>query len=70
VFYDRGTPARLKRAFEQAGFRDVSVEVTWAQPGYFEPVFPAFLLYSVAEWLVRSLRIRSLASYMVVRAVR
>jgi SAM-dependent methyltransferase len=70
VFYDRGTPSRVKRAFEQAGFRDVSVEVTWAQPGYFEPVFPAFLLYSVYEWLVRSLRIRSLAAYMVVRAIR
>ena len=70
VFYDQGTPARLRRAFEDAGFRDVRVQVTWAQPGYFETVFPAFLLYSLYECVVRTLRLRTLAAYVVVTATR
>jgi ubiquinone/menaquinone biosynthesis C-methylase UbiE len=68
VHYDQGTPDQLKAAFEAAGLRDVSVEVTWAQPEYFEPVFPVFILYSLYEWVTRRLQIRSLAAYMVLRA--
>jgi len=70
VHYDQGTPARMRRAFEAAGFRDVSVEVTWAQPGYFEAVYPLFLLYTAYEAIVRRLRVRPLAAYMVVQATR
>jgi len=70
VHYDQGTPAQMQRAFEAAGFRDVSVEVTWAQPGYFEAVYPLFLLYTAYEAIVRRLRVRPLAAYMVVQATR
>jgi SAM-dependent methyltransferase len=70
VHYDQGTPARMRRAFIDAGFHDVTVEVTWAQPGYFEAVYPLFLLYSVYEMVVRRLGIEALAAYMIVRAVR
>jgi SAM-dependent methyltransferase len=70
VHYDQGTPDRLQAAFEAAGLRDVSVEVTWAQPEYFQSVFPVFVLYSVYEWITRRLQIRSLAAYMVLRAWR
>jgi ubiquinone/menaquinone biosynthesis C-methylase UbiE len=68
VHYDQGTPEQLRRAFEAAGLRDVSVEVTWAQPGYFEPIFPVYVVYSLYEWITRRLQIRSLAAYMVLRA--
>ena len=68
VHYDQGTPDQLKATFEAAGLRDVSVEVTWAQPEYFESFFPVFILYSLYEWITRRLQIRSLASYMVLRA--
>ena len=70
VHYDSGTPAQIERAFRQAGFREVEVRVTWAQPGYFEPVFPIFLIYSIYEVIVRRLGLRQLAAYMVVEAKR
>ncbi len=70
VHYDQGTPDRLRRAFEAAGFHDVQVEVTWAQPEYFEPVFPLFLIYSLYEAAIRTLRLRPLAAYMVIHATR
>jgi ubiquinone/menaquinone biosynthesis C-methylase UbiE len=68
VYYDQGTPDRMERAFRDAGFDDVSVQVTWAQPDYFTHFYPVFLLYAGYEALVRRLGIRRLASYMVVRA--
>ena len=70
VHYDQGTPRGVQRAFEAAGFRDVNVEVTWAQPEYFEPIFPVFVLYAAYEMAVRRLGLRSLASYMFVRATK
>lgn len=70
VFYDQGTPHRIERAFRDAGFRDVSVQITWAQPDYFNHFYPIFVLYLAYEALVRSLRIRPLASYMVVTGVK
>lgn len=70
VHYDRGTPRGIAKAFRDAGFREVSVEVTWAQPGYFEPVYPAFLLYAIYEAVVRRMRVRRLAAYMIVDAKR
>jgi SAM-dependent methyltransferase len=68
--YDRCDPPGLERAFREAGFREVRTEVTWAQPGYFEHVFPLFLLTSAYEALVRRLGLRRLAAYTAVRAVR
>lgn len=70
VFYDQGWPAAIERVFCDAGFRDVSVEVTWAQPGYFEAIYPLFLLHAVYEWTMRRLGLRRMAAYMVVRATR
>ena len=70
VHYDRGTPDQIERVFRESGFTDVSTQVTWAQPEYFEPLFPLFVIYSVYEALVRKLRLRSLASYIVVYARR
>jgi SAM-dependent methyltransferase len=70
VFYDQGTPDRLRRAFEDAGFRHVEVEVTWAQPGYFDMLLPVFLAYSVYEFLARTLKLMPLAAYIAVYAER
>lgn len=70
VCYDQGTPRQLGRAFESADFRDVTVEITWAQPGYFEPIFPLYLIYALYEFVVRTLRLRTLAAYSFLRATR
>jgi len=70
VHYDQGTPKRLGRAFADAGFTDVTIEVTWAQPEYFEAIFPLFVTYALYEMTVRTLGIRALAAYVVVRATR
>lgn len=70
VHYDRGHPAALEQTFRDAGFGDVEIEVTWAQPGYFEAAYPLFVLHAGYESVVRRLRVRRLAAYMVVRAHR
>ena len=70
VLYDHCDPAAIEGLFTEAGFRDVSVDVCWAQSGYFEPVPPLFLLTSLYEWVVRRLGIRRLAAYMIVSATR
>jgi ubiquinone/menaquinone biosynthesis C-methylase UbiE len=70
VYYDKGHPAALEQVFRSVGFQDVEVEVTWAQPGYFEAVYPLFLLHAGYEWIVRHLHARRLAAYMVVLARR
>jgi ubiquinone/menaquinone biosynthesis C-methylase UbiE len=70
VHYDQTDPVALKRLFEQAGFRDVRVRWTAAQADYFKVVFPAFLLVAAYQTLVRVLRLKRLAAYVVVDAVR
>jgi len=70
VFYDHCHPAALEGLFTEAGFREVSVEVCWAQSGYFEPVPPLFLLTSLYDWIVRRLAFRRLAAYLIVSATR
>ena len=70
VFYDRAWPAAVETAFREAGFRTVDVEVTWAQPGYFEQFYPLFLVYALYEQVVRRLRLRRLASYLLITAER
>lgn len=70
VVYDNCWPQALEQAFKSAGFREVRCEITWACPGYFEAVFPLFVLHAIWEWSVRRLRIRRLAAYTVVCAVR
>ena len=68
VHYDQAWPQAMERTFREAGFRNVTVEVSWAQPGYFEAVYPLFLLHAAYEAVVRRLDLRRLAAYMVVRA--
>lgn len=70
VHYDHCYPQALEKEFRAAGFSKVETTITWAQPGYFEPVYPVFLLHAVYEWTVRHLRLRKLAAYTVVRATR
>jgi SAM-dependent methyltransferase len=70
VVYDHCYPQALEREFSAAGFSRVQTWVTWAQPGYFEAAYPAFLLHAIYEWTVRRLRLRRLAAYVVVRATR
>lgn len=70
VHYDHCHPAALRSVFEDMGWREVSIDVTWAQPGYFEAVYPLFLAHAAYEWVARHLRLDALASYMLVRAER
>jgi SAM-dependent methyltransferase len=70
VVYDSCWPQALERSFKNAGFREVQSEITWACPGYFEAVFPLFVLHAIWEWAARKLRIRRFAAYTVVLAVR
>jgi SAM-dependent methyltransferase len=70
VVYDHCYPQALEKEFRAAGFSRVESWVTWAQPGYFEAVYPAFLLHALYESAVRHLRLRKLAAYTVVRATR
>ena len=50
VHYDHCYPSAMRRAFLDAGFRDVAIVTTSAQPGYFEAVFPLFLVTSLYEF--------------------
>jgi SAM-dependent methyltransferase len=70
VHYDSCHPDGIERAFREAGFREVELTWCWAQPGYFEHVYPLFLGHALYERAVRKLSLRRLASYMVVRATR
>jgi SAM-dependent methyltransferase len=70
VVYDHCYPQALEREFRKAGFSQVESWITWAQPGYFEAVYPVFLLHALYEWTVRRLGLRKLAAYTVIRATR
>jgi SAM-dependent methyltransferase len=70
VCYDHCYPRALESEFRSAGFSQVDLWITWAQPGYFEALYPLFLMHAAYEWLVRHLKMRPLAAYTIVRAVR
>lgn len=70
VFYDHGHPRDLERVFVAAGFRQVEIECTWDQTAYFHAFFPLFLAVLLYQRLAKLLRLRVLASYVIVRAVR
>ncbi len=70
VRYDSCVPHTMQSLFRAAGFQDVEVVVCWSQSGYFLPIFPLYLVVAAYQWLVRRLRIESLAAYMIVRATR
>jgi SAM-dependent methyltransferase len=70
VHYDHTDPIALERLFREAGFREVRVTWTAAQADYFKAFLPAFLAVALYQTLVRALRIRRLAAYVVVDARR
>ncbi len=70
VHYDDGHPAAMERRFVGAGFSRVDTECTWDQAGYVHPVFPLFLVVLAYQRLVAAMRIRLLASYVIIRAER
>lgn len=70
VHYDHCYPQALEKEFLNAGFSIVETSITYAQPGYFEAMYPLFILHAIYEWAVRHLRLRRLAAYTVVRAIR
>ena len=70
VRYDHCYPQALERDFSAAGFSGFQIQYTWSCGGYFMAIFPLFLLHALYEQAVRRLRIRLLAAYMIVRAVR
>jgi ubiquinone/menaquinone biosynthesis C-methylase UbiE len=70
VFYDHGHPRELERVFSSAGFREVDIEYTWDQTAYFHAFFPLFLLVLFYQRLAELCRLRILASYAIVRAIR
>jgi ubiquinone/menaquinone biosynthesis C-methylase UbiE len=68
VFYDRCYPSGIEESLERHGFRDVRIEVSYNQTGYFAAFFPAYLLCVLYESIVRRLGLRNLAAYMLVVA--
>jgi ubiquinone/menaquinone biosynthesis C-methylase UbiE len=70
VHYDHCYPQALEAEFRKAGFSTVESWITWAQPGYFEAIYPLFVLHALYEWTIRHLRLRKLAAYTVIRATR
>jgi ubiquinone/menaquinone biosynthesis C-methylase UbiE len=70
VFYDHGHPRDLERMFSGAGFSEVQVECTWDQAAYFHAFFPVFVVVLFYQRLAEACRLRFLASYAIVRAVR
>lgn len=70
VYYDHCYPSALEREFRAAGFSDVQMDVSWACEAFFVGVYPIYLLHAAYEQIVRRLRIRNMAAYMIVKAVR
>ena len=70
IHYDHCFPPALEREFEAAGFAQVEVKVTWACSGYFSPIYPLYIFHALYEQIVRRLRLRRLAAYALVKAVR
>lgn len=70
VHYDHCYPNALDREFRGAGFSDVQLDVSWACESFFIGVYPIYLLHAAYEQVVRRLRIRSLAAYTIVKAIR
>lgn len=70
VHYDHCYPQALERAFSVADFSDVQLQITWACGGYFFAIYPLFLFHAAYEQVVRRLRLRRLAAYVMVRAIR
>jgi SAM-dependent methyltransferase len=70
VHYDHCFPGALERDFREAGFSEVQLQISWSCESFFVGIYPLYLLHAFYERVVRGLRIRRLAAYTVVKAVR
>jgi ubiquinone/menaquinone biosynthesis C-methylase UbiE len=70
VHYDHCYPNALEREFHAAGFSKIAEQISWSCENFFLGVYPAFLFHALYEQVVRRLRIRRLAAYVMVKAVR
>jgi ubiquinone/menaquinone biosynthesis C-methylase UbiE len=70
VHYDHCYPNALEREFRAAGFSNVQLQISWSCDNFFVGIYPVYLLYVLYEQIVRRLRIRHLAAYVIVKAVR
>lgn len=70
VHYDCCYPAALEREFKSAGFSSVETQVSWSCDYFFVGVYPIYLLHAAYEQVVRRLRLRQMAAYTIVKAVR
>lgn len=70
VIYDHCFPSALEQEFLKAGFADVTLQISWSCDSFFTAVYPLYLIHALYEQVVRRLRIRRLAAYVVVKAVR
>jgi hypothetical protein len=70
VHYDHCYPSALEHEFRAAGFSGVQIQVSWTCERFFRGVYPVYLLHAAYEQVVRRLRIRRLASYAIISAVR
>jgi SAM-dependent methyltransferase len=70
VHYDHCFPSALEREFLAAGFSAVQLQVSWSCESFFVGIYPLYILQAFYERITRKLRIRRLAAYVVVKAVR
>lgn len=70
VYYDHCYPSALRHELEKAGFSNIELQVSYACEKFFVGVYPIYLLHAAYEQVVRRLRIRQLAAYTIVKAVR
>lgn len=68
VFYDRCNPSAFEDALRRQGFVDVRTQLSFNQTDYLAAFLPAFLLCVLYEAIVRRLRVRDLAAYVLVVA--
>ena len=70
VYYDHCYPSALEETLREAGFSKIEQQVSWSCDNFFVGVYPIYLLHAAYEKVVRSLRIKRLAAYTIVKAVR
>jgi SAM-dependent methyltransferase len=68
AFYDRCYESALTQVLEARGFVVEEMKLGYYQSQYYNFLFPAFLASASYEMLVRSLRARNLAAYVLVVA--
>jgi SAM-dependent methyltransferase len=70
VHYDHCFPNALEREFQEAGFSETKLELSWSCESFFVGIYPIYLLHALYEKIIRTLGIRRMAAYAIVKAVR